>query len=261
MMLLRAPALSSLLLLALFSLLVEAEVVPSIQPNVDCHQRLSIDQALIRWDVSDDSVELFATNSYCYKCKKSLVASGNGSCAILITYHDWEMYTIQNETNNVISKKVYYFGEHGEYVVSYGDGELVVTEEKSPIDSFVPLYIVAGLVFVLIIATFALPVYKAIKECRDAEQIDEDSRLSLRSVNQALLRDSESAKSERASERKPARVMSLDTFRGFALFFMIFVNYGNYLLMLLSLICMNFWFTSCLFQLSCVCRRRKVLVL
>jgi heparan-alpha-glucosaminide N-acetyltransferase len=223
----------------LFSLLrlgvVSAEGEPSIEADSECEVRLSIDRALIQFEVAEFGVELFATNSYCYKCSKSLIASGNGECAVLFSPHEWSLYAISNQTQEVLASKDYTFGEHGEYVVSYTEGSLYVSEEKSPIDSYTPLYIVSGLIVALILVTFTYPVFKAVQEYRNREP-PEDPRLSMRSQassNQPLLRESEIRKSDGTSmpaettAKKSTRVMSLDTFRGFTLFFMIFVNYGK----------------------------------
>lgn len=212
---------------------VKAEGEPSIDADVACEQRLSIDRALIQYQTNDFGVQLFATNSFCYKCAKSVIVSEAGSCAILFTPHEWSLYAISNQTNEVLASKDYTFGEHGEYIVSYTEGSLFVSEEKSPIDSYTPLYIVAGLVFALVVATFSYPTYKAILEYRARPAEDTDPRSSLRSnpssQNQSLLRESEfkGAGGAEVDAKKSARVMSLDTFRGFTLFFMIFVNYGK----------------------------------
>lgn len=234
----------------LFTLLtVNGEGEPSIEADSECEVRLSMDRSLIQFEAMDFGVQLFATNSYCYKCSKSLIASENGNCAILFTPHEWSLYAISNQTQEILASKEYTFGEHGEYIVSYDGGSISISEEKSPIDSYTPLYIVTGLIIALIIVTFAKPVYEAIKEYRDTPRLSEDPRLSLRSnpysSNQPLLRDSDHRSSAGASgtvagdgetggagtgdstAKKSPRVMSLDTFRGFTLFCMIFVNYGK----------------------------------
>lgn len=263
----------------LIQVVVNAEGEPSIEANSECNVRLSIDRALIQFDTAAVGMELFATNSYCYKCSKSLIASESGSCAILFTPHEWSIYAVNNETKQVFATKEYTFGEHGEYIVSYSQGQLSVNEVKSPIDTYTPLYTVTGLVFALVLISLAYPALKAVRECRSVEEGAEDdmeSRFSMKSTSsQPLLRadkdrDSDGGSSRRSDgvvsqrgstsagvifwphddtcgyvfdesillgtggtrdaslpPKKSARVMSLDTFRGLTLFFMIFVNYGS----------------------------------
>ena len=64
---------------------INAEGEPSIEADTECDVRLSIDRALIEFQCDETGVELFATNSFCYKCAKSIIASSSGSCAILFT--------------------------------------------------------------------------------------------------------------------------------------------------------------------------------
>jgi hypothetical protein len=238
-----------LTLLALLALLAPAvaEGEPSIEADTPCNQRLSVDRALIKFATSpaegevNGGVQLEATNSYCYRCAKTVIASGDGSCAVLFSPHEWTLYAVNNVTMEVLAAKDYTFGEHGEYTVTYTQAEgLLVSEDKSPIDSYTPLYVVAGLVVALAVATFAVPTYRVVQEYRSRPVEDSDPRLSYRSntsSNQPLLRDSEikgdrtrdgaEVEAAAAAAKKSARVMSLDTFRGFTLFFMIFVNYGE----------------------------------
>jgi hypothetical protein len=255
----------------------------SIESGVDCNARLFIDQAMVQFVTDNDSIELYAVNSQCYKCSDTFVAR-NSTCAVLFMPHTWTLKLVDTTDNSLLEDKHHKFGEHGRYVISSIDNSISVQEIKSPIESNTPLWTAMGVFVALAIAYTAFPhALKFIK----SNVLQQNSNLStdsaehgnlLSAEESSLLRDSVGTRSsvslgrssqvgtpllernelmyppqtpqtQAASERsfgsgskhaqesvvsattgapkKSPRLQSLDTLRGVALFFMIFVNYGG----------------------------------
>jgi hypothetical protein len=119
----------------------------------DCSEELGMDQALIRFENPQASaVSLYAKNSLCYRCSRTLVANENDQCALLFTPHLWRIYIVDNNSSSVISKRDYTFGEHGKYTIALSaEGQVTISEDKQPIDSMKPLN---TLLIVLFVVTF-----------------------------------------------------------------------------------------------------------
>lgn len=132
----------------------------------------------------------------------------------------------------------YTFGMWGEYTVS-GEGSFInVKETKNPINSLEPLYILIGVFIAIILAAFGGPhLIEWVKQkyypndaqsvttyssvAQSVNQVDEEQQ---RDVKEGSLLSSPPAA---PANKKPARLSSLDTFRGLSLCLMIFVNYGG----------------------------------
>lgn len=160
--------------------------------HVDCDEKISIDQALIkyRYDTSslsthsmttstildtsthdsvisthgtginensmiNSSFSLYGTNHICYKCSKTLIANEQNQCALLFSPHPYRLYILDNETQQVMTKRDYTFGEHGIYTITYNPNtnKMTIDEDKEPVDSLRPLM---DLLTVIIVFTFFL---------------------------------------------------------------------------------------------------------
>jgi hypothetical protein len=147
----------SFIFLLILSFISSISSLGYIEP-VDCDEKMTIDHALIQYQHSSNPppgfiYSLYATNSICYKCSRTLVANDNQQCALLFTPHPYRLYILlENETTStVLTTRDYTFGEHGSYVVSYDNQEIIIDEEKEPIDSLRPL---VDLLSVILVFTF-----------------------------------------------------------------------------------------------------------
>lgn len=142
---------------------------------------------------------------------------------------------VDTTDGSVAASRDYTFGEHGEYGISYDSagGGLHVNEMKEGVDSLQPLNTFIGLLCAFIFLCFFIPYIDSkfgIREYFSPSRGD---------VHEFLLADEEGQKNkaDRAlgegaaapapAKKKPARLHSLDTFRGLTLCLMIFVNYGG----------------------------------
>lgn len=133
-------------------LLLTVQGIGYIESDVSCDEKMGIDQALIKFRTTNSLYSLYGTNHICYKCSKTLIAATNNDCALIFTPHPFRLYILENNTN-VMVKKDYEFGEHGEYIITYNENtnKITIDEEKPPIDSLKPL---TTLLTVIIIMTF-----------------------------------------------------------------------------------------------------------
>lgn len=229
-----------------------------IQSDISCNTKMSIDQSLLKFHTDNNLYSLYGVNHICYKCSKILIANENNQCAMVFTPHSYRLYILYNMTD-IITKRDYLFGEHGVYIITFNHNsqEITIDEEKSPIDSMKPLI---DLFIVIIIFTFfiflpTLIVICSLRCCKEQFNefkqitiVDQDSisAFMLKTfINEGFLDDDikqiekepliEDSQLTPKTVKKSPRLQSLDTFRGFALFMMIFVNYGGIFYFLFSL--------------------------
>jgi heparan-alpha-glucosaminide N-acetyltransferase len=124
----------------------------------------------------------------------------------------------------------YQFGEAGSYTVTANNDVISVSVTSDPKNSLEPLYVLLGLIATCIVAYYVIPyIYVSFNSPGSLQvqrdRIDDDS-----SSTPFILNENDVAKNEEDKTNKPnkpKRLLSLDTFRGFTLAFMIFVNYGG----------------------------------
>lgn len=144
------------LLFLVFCCVLGAVASESAIEPVDCTAKMLIDQALITYEIDDGStLQLFATNSQCYKCVKSIVATSNGQCALLFTPHEWSLYIVDSTTNHVVAQRDYTFGEHGKYTISLSSSNKIrISEDKEPTDSMAPLNTLIIIICVIVFLAY-----------------------------------------------------------------------------------------------------------
>jgi heparan-alpha-glucosaminide N-acetyltransferase len=195
----------------------------------------SVDRAKIYFDGGVEQNNLFAVNSQCYRCSKTLVSNGTiNNCASLFTPHYWRLYIESKDGINLASTD-YTFGEWGEYSVKSVGSSISVIETKQPINSLEPLWILVGVLIAIIAFSFSWSyIHDYVKSTffRDdtATANTTYSAVPLVVNDNGDIEDSKTVSSapipQTGAPKKPARLSSLDTFRGFSLALMIFVNYG-----------------------------------
>jgi heparan-alpha-glucosaminide N-acetyltransferase len=206
---------------------------------VACGARLSLDQAEVKYDSNNyTDIDLYAVNSQCYECSHSLVSQSDAfACASLWTPYKWNFKLVNSTSNIVIASHDYQLGEHGRYLVKVDDYlSISVNEIEAPIDSNKPLWVLVGILIAVVIASYILPhLYtKVINESDSQGKKDIKTDDLLPSLSDPLLSEDDkkspeasAMKAKKASQSVSSRLRSLDTFRGFSLYFMIFVNYGG----------------------------------
>jgi heparan-alpha-glucosaminide N-acetyltransferase len=195
-----------------------------------------------------NSLGVYFVNGDCYKCSKSLLAlfqSTTTSCFAIWVPFEITFYLGSGNLSslNVINEKKYSFGEYGQYNIYLSDDnnqnyqQLQIQETQKPINSLQALEILIGLVILAVLLSFGGPLlYQKIikKQKYHASPVNSGQYMNaLTSENDAESReamftqDSTSPASPTMKKKKSKRLSSLDTFRGFALMLMIFVNYGG----------------------------------
>lgn len=158
--------------------------------------------------------------------------------------HEWHLRVIAAD-GTVVATKDYTFGEHGEYNVTFSSagGALQVHEIKEGIDSMKPLNTFIGLLCAFVFLCFFVPYAYRQLGIKDFIFPSESSH---NGIQEYLLSEEDGQKHKEENEtgtvapravdtvssavppkKKPARLHSLDTFRGLTLCLMIFVNYGG----------------------------------
>ena len=199
------------------------------------------------------SVSLFAVNDECYRCSQTFIANETTNCVSLWTPHPWKLYLRLNTSSDSVAESSILFGEQGHYTViaefdsNSATYSMSINVTATPVDSNLPLYILLVTIFCFAVICFLYePVLEWIRSRRSEERLsiallqEKGNPLSpdalqeeQRSFGTPFLPttvDRSTQQNERGSSlppSKPGRLRSLDTFRGFSLTLMIFVNYGG----------------------------------
>ncbi|XP_033835545.2 heparan-alpha-glucosaminide N-acetyltransferase [Periophthalmus magnuspinnatus] len=188
-----------------------------------------MDQALITFQNQlTEEVQVYYTSDYCHKCVYQLLArvKPNNSSSSVIVSTKFTL-TIQVDTkprNNSLCKWSQTYGEGGQYLIDIGVSEVLSEPscrqiiQKSPKNVYLPL-LVAALVFVFLSVLFATGPY--IYRRRNTSKFIR--AICCRSPQYSM----DNNEPPESDKPKSARLQSLDTFRGFALTIMVFVNYGG----------------------------------
>lgn len=267
-----------------------------VDPLSSCDEEIDeVDRAKVFY-AGVPGYNLYATNSLCYRCSKTLVAKastdGSFSCAAMFTPHLWKLYIVNDAAdstytdNAAISHTTYTFGDAGEYQVNIDANNnfaIDVVETESPTNAMLPLYVLLAILFTIVLGSFGIP-YLYTEYTKTKRQRREESKAQHRILGGAhnsllseysampLISDAERetaqagarphtlshssmeevqihspaassphvstsaapanlasvlAGTAAAAGKKPERLQSLDSFRGFSLCLMIFVNYGG----------------------------------
>ena len=256
-------------------------------------------------DVGNKDLSLYAINSRCYQCSKTLVAkglsSGVSSCATMYTPHMWHLFLVDSSSSskeimihlnniyshttttssdtgfnkndryravsesNIISVASYTFGDHGEYdIYPNADLSIKIVETKRPRDVMLPLYVLFGVICAIAIVSFCGPsVVQYVVSKRRSKSNDSSEDIAIPFLTQhndfndpLMPAINYNINTSYASSGRPItaarhtvgatttttpplhhhppsqphrseRLQSLDSFRGFSLCLMIFVNYGG----------------------------------
>ncbi|XP_012553482.2 heparan-alpha-glucosaminide N-acetyltransferase isoform X1 [Hydra vulgaris] len=178
-------------------------------------------------------IQVLAVSQQCFKCSYNLL--GNISIAKNFThFFDTRWPTNFKFLNNNQSKIVAeHFVEHGKYIYSVYEtsSDTLLIDNKitnSPALSFLPLiYLLVVLVAASIIWPLGKFIYRTFRHGNFVS--DSDYFLEMEeweSKIDTISKSQQSSKNE-LIVRKPARIRSIDTFRGIAIVLMVFVNYGG----------------------------------
>ncbi|KAM9804059.1 heparan-alpha-glucosaminide N-acetyltransferase [Neosynchiropus ocellatus] len=188
---------------------------------------LKVDQALITFNNQlPEDVEVFFTSDYCYKCVYqsllSVKCNNNGS-QVISTKFLLSMRVGLIQRNATICRWSQTYEEGGHYSVRIqmpaSNYSCVHAVQKTPNNIYLPI-LVAALALAIVALVFVLAPYIYRRHCR--------SKLLRRVCCQdpSYSMDNQSSEEEE-NKVKRTRLNSLDTFRGFALTVMVFVNYGG----------------------------------
>ncbi|XP_075932907.1 heparan-alpha-glucosaminide N-acetyltransferase isoform X3 [Anarhichas minor] len=193
---------------------------------------LKMDQALLTLhNKLSEEVQVFYTSDYCYKCVyQQLVTvkpNNNYSSAVVSTKFTLTLQVESQSRNATLCRWSQTYGEGGHYSVriqmSAAASKPSCTDavDKKPNNAHLPL-LVAALLLAIIALLFVVAPYIYRRRCT--------SKLIKTMCCQVLMDNDRAQACEAehdATKAKPARLLSLDTFRGFALTAMVFVNYGG----------------------------------
>ncbi|XP_039995830.1 heparan-alpha-glucosaminide N-acetyltransferase isoform X2 [Xiphias gladius] len=194
-----------------------------------------MDQALLTFhNQLTEEVQVFYTSDYCYKCVyQHLVtvkpASSNAS-AVIGTKFTLSVRVESQSRNATLCRWSQTYGEGGHYSVWIKKSEAASNPrctpsvDKRPNNAYLPL-VVSALLLAIIALLFVVAPFAYRRHCRSnfiksvccqgpQYSVDNDRSHACEAEHNTI-------------KAKPTRLRSLDTFRGFALTVMVFVNYGG----------------------------------
>ncbi|CAB1425093.1 unnamed protein product [Pleuronectes platessa] len=196
---------------------------------------LRMDQALLTFhNQLKEEVQVFYTSDHCYECVYQHLASvkpNNNNASVVISTKLTLTVRVEPQTrNSTLCRWSQEYGEGGHYSVwikmseATGDPSCAHTVAKRPNNAYLPLVVSALSLAIITLLVVAAPyIYRRRRTstffktiCCQCTQYSVDNDGA----------DSSEAE-HKPTEAKPTRLRSLDTFRGFALTVMVFVNYGG----------------------------------
>nr|XP_040033706.1 heparan-alpha-glucosaminide N-acetyltransferase [Gasterosteus aculeatus aculeatus] len=216
------------------SLTVLILVTSSYGGRLQPEPNLRLNQALLTFhNQLTEEVQVSYTSDYCYKClflHLVTVTHSNNASAVLSTKFALTLEVKSHTTNATLCRWSQTYGEGGHYSVwiqmseTANNSSCTFTVDKKPNNVYMPLLVAALLLVVLAVLFIARPYIhrrccasKCIRTvCCQGPQHSDDNELVEACEAQ-----------QNTTKAKPARLLSLDTFRGFSLIVMVFVNYGG----------------------------------
>ncbi|XP_013875362.1 heparan-alpha-glucosaminide N-acetyltransferase isoform X2 [Austrofundulus limnaeus] len=189
---------------------------------------LKMDQALLTFhNQLNEEVQVFYTTDFCYKCVYQHLVSvkpdNNNSSATISTRFTLTLQVQIQTRNHTLCRWSQTYEESGHYSVwiqvVYTDAVCSFSLDKSPNNAHLPLLVVAFLLAITALLFVVVPyVYRRhCTKCKKAiccqDPLDCVQNVDGEAADQPVT--------------KTSRLLSLDTFRGFALTVMVFVNYGG----------------------------------
>ncbi|XP_037545263.1 heparan-alpha-glucosaminide N-acetyltransferase [Nematolebias whitei] len=213
------------------SLILLVSVTCSFGQQIRNGPALKMDQALLTFhNQLNEQLHVFYTTDFCYKCVQqhlvSVQTDNSNSSATISTKFTLTLQVEGQNRSEPLCRWSQTYEEGGRYSVwiqapvAFTHPVCSFSVDKSPNNAHLPLLVVAfllaitALLFVVVPYVYRRRCTKCRKTlcCQDPQySVDND--------------DGETAESP--GKAKPSRLLSLDTFRGFALTVMVFVNYGG----------------------------------
>ncbi|XP_060943801.1 heparan-alpha-glucosaminide N-acetyltransferase [Limanda limanda] len=196
---------------------------------------LRMDKALLTFhNQLKEEVQVFYTSDYCHKCMYQHLASvkpNNNNASVVISTKFTLTVQVEPQTrNSTLCRWSQEYGEGGHYSVwiqmseATGDPSCAHTVSKRPNNVYLPLVVSALSLAIIALLVVASPyIYRRRRTSTFFKTIC--CQCTQYSVDNDGSRSSEAE--HNPTEAKPTRLRSLDTFRGFALTVMVFVNYGG----------------------------------
>ncbi|XP_054654104.1 heparan-alpha-glucosaminide N-acetyltransferase [Dunckerocampus dactyliophorus] len=196
---------------------------------------LKMDQALlIFYNQLPQDMEVLYTSDYCYKCVyQRLVqvkANQQHVSAVISTKFTLSMQLESRKRNATLCRWSETYEEGGHYCVwiqksdNSNNVTCIHTVDKRPHNSYMPILVAALSLAITALLFVAAPyVHRKCRTSKFAKAICCQKPQYSLDHDEAHAEDAEGS----ATKVKPTRLHSLDTFRGFALTVMVFVNYGG----------------------------------
>ncbi|XP_034464267.1 heparan-alpha-glucosaminide N-acetyltransferase [Hippoglossus hippoglossus] len=193
---------------------------------------LRMDQALLTFhNQLKEEVQVFYTSDYCYKCVYQHLASvklNNNNTSVVISTKFTLTVQVEPEARNSTlcrwSQKYEEGGHYSVWIQMSEDPSCAHTVAKRPNNAYLPLVVSALSLAIIALLVVAAPyVYRRRRTSIFFKTIC--CQCTQYSVDNDGAHSSEAE--HNPTNAKPTRLRSLDTFRGFALTVMVFVNYGG----------------------------------
>ncbi|KAM7385915.1 hypothetical protein PAMP_001957 [Pampus punctatissimus] len=206
-------------------------ITSSCGGHMESGHAVKMDQALLTFhNQLDHEVHIVYTSDYCYKCVYqhlvSVKGSNNNASAVISTKFTLTV-RVESQTRNVTVcrwSQTYEEGGHYSVWIQMSDAasnpSCIHTVDKRPNNVYLPLLVAALLLAIIALLFNVTPyIYRSRRTSKFIKTIC--CQVPQYSV------DNDGAHADEAVKPKPTRLRSLDTFRGFALTVMVFVNYGG----------------------------------
>ncbi|KAI7805205.1 hypothetical protein IRJ41_001817 [Triplophysa rosa] len=196
--------------------------------------KLKMDEALLTFHSElQYSISVLYTSDYCYKClyqKLAIVRNGQQNVSVVVRApFQLTLRILPVDGNSTLCSLSQTFEEAGHYSLWMRQSGLLndvtcsLTVDKSPHNAYLPL-LVAFLILAFAAIFWASLPY--IRRCRCTQRLKDlvcchGSQYSMESE------ETTNELSVEQNKSKSTRLKSLDTFRGFSLTVMVFVNYGG----------------------------------
>uniref|UniRef100_A0A3Q3J448 Heparan-alpha-glucosaminide N-acetyltransferase catalytic domain-containing protein n=1 Tax=Monopterus albus TaxID=43700 RepID=A0A3Q3J448_MONAL len=199
--------------------------------SVHAGPTLKMDQALLTFhNQLAEEVQVLYTSDYCYKCVYQHLVTvkpdNNNASAVISIKFTLTMQVDSQTRNATLCRWSETYGEGGHYSVwiqmseTASDPSCTRTVDKRPSNAYLPVLVVALLLAMITLFFVVAPhIYRRYSTSKFIRAI------CCQGPQNSV--DDDGTHEAKHSTDKPARLHSLDAFRGFALTVMVFVNYGG----------------------------------